>query len=302
MKRTLLLAGALAGGSLLGWRATRRTSVSLAGKVVVVTGASAGIGRATALAFGRAGARVALAARRHDALEEVRCELEAAGATALAVAADVTDAAACARLVEVVETQLGPIDVLVNNAGLSLGGPIGDLDDKALGQLIAVNVTGPIQLTRLVIPGMQRRAAGHVVNVSSMVGLLTPPGSAAYAATRAAILGFSDALRKELAGSGVAVSLVLPGWTQTGMLADMNLARMRAAGMIGGSIHLDPPEVPAQAIVDAVRHRRREVLLGGPIVIVGGLAARGLPGAIDAFFRHRFDTRQLVEVMRDLGA
>jgi short-subunit dehydrogenase len=268
---------------------------------VVVTGASAGIGRATARAFAAAGARVALVARRLEVLEDMRGELVALGATALPVAADVSRPEDGAAMLEAVRAGLGPVDVLVNNAGLSLGGPVEELDDAELRRLIAVNIYGPIALSRLVVPEMRRRGAGHIVNVSSMVGLLTPPGSAAYAATRSAIVGFSDALRKELAGTGVHVAMVLPGWTRTGMLADMDEARMRAAGMIGRGLRLDPPEAPARAIVDAVRHRRREVFLGGPLAILGGVAGRGLPAAIDAYYRFLFDRDEMVTLMRDLG-
>jgi NAD(P)-dependent dehydrogenase (short-subunit alcohol dehydrogenase family) len=232
----------------------------------------------------------------------VRAELDALGATGLAVPADVGSAESCAAMLAQVGEQLGPIDVLVNNAGAALGGPVDELDDEALRRMIAVNLYGPIQLTRLVVPEMRRRRSGHIVNVSSMVGLLTPPGSAAYAATRSAILGFSDALRKELAGSGIAVSLVLPGWTRTAMVAGMDVDRMRAAGLVGRGLSLDLPDVPAQAVVDAVRYRRREVLLGGPLALVGGLAGRGLPGLIDLYYRTLFDRRELVALMRDLGA
>lgn len=299
MKRPLVIAGLLA-GTVLAWRAGRRPT-PLGGKVVIVTGASAGIGRATARAFARAGARVALVARRPGPLEAAREELAALGATCVAVAGDVSSPEDGASIVAAVRERLGPIDVLVNNAGLGLGGPIDELDAAALRRLVAVNVYGPIQLARLVVPEMRRRGAGHIVNVSSMVGLLTPPGSAAYAATRSAMIGFSDALRKELAGSGVRVSLVLPGWTRTGMLAAMDKARMGAAGMVGHGLSLDPPEVPARAIIRAVRYGRREVLLGGPLAILGGLAGRGLPWAIDAYYRVMFDADEMVAVMRDLG-
>ncbi|NTW02546.1 MAG: SDR family NAD(P)-dependent oxidoreductase, partial [Oscillochloris sp.] len=218
-----------------------------------------------------------------------------------AISADVTSAASCEALLTKVLDTCGHIDVLVNNAGIATGGPISELDEAELRTLVAVNVYGPIQLSRLVVPEMLKRGSGHIVNISSTAGLLSPPGQTAYAASRAAILGFSDALRRELEGSGVYVSVIMPGWTKTGMLADMEPDKMRAAGMIGPGLGLDLPEIPAQAVVDAVRYRRREIILGGPLALLGWTATRGLIGVTDAYYRYLIDIHKMVEVMRDMG-
>jgi short-subunit dehydrogenase len=280
--------------------------VDLHGQVVIVTGASAGIGQAAARAFAAHGACLVLVARRAEVLDEVAAELTRdfamPPATILSISADISRPDDLQRVIETTLRQFGQIDVLVNNAGVSLGGPLESQAEPALRQMIAVNVYGPIRLTQLALPVMLKQRRGHIVNVSSMIGLLEPPGATVYAATRAAIRSFSRALRRELAGTGVHVSTVFPGWTQTAMTDKLDRGKLRAAHFLGPLITIDAPATPAQAIVEAVRFRRNETLLGGPLLIVGGHLVGLSPRLIDLYYRRFSDRAAALEALRDLGA
>lgn len=305
MQRSWLWA-TLAGVGLGLWQvAARSRPTDLRGKVVIMTGASAGIGRATARAFAAQGAKLVLVARRAEVLAEVAAELTRDFAvrpdTVLCVPADMTCAADLSRVVETSLCHFGRIDVLVNNAGLSLGGPLDGPPDAAVRQIINVNVYGPIRLTQLVLPVMLKQRRGHIVNVSSMMGLLEPPGAAIYTATRAAIRGFSRALRREVAGTGVRVSTVFPGWTQTAMTDKLDRRKLRAANLLNPLITVDDPARPAQAIVDAVRFQRDEMLMGGLQMIVGGRLVGLSTRLTDLYYRWFTDRTAAVDALRDLG-
>lgn len=257
--KRLILGMAVLGGAGL-WRALRRAApVDLRDKVVIVTGASSGIGLAVARGFAAEGARLVLAARRTEKLHEIADELTATyGASTLVVPTDVTEEAGCTGLVEAAMARFGYIDVLVNNAGVTMVGAFHMQDPGTLQQLLQVNVYGYLRLTQLVIPSMLRRRAGHIVNVGSVVGRFYPPGMVGYVASRAAILGFTEALRRELTGTGICVSLVMPTWTRTAIASEAEFDMVASAGL-----PVDDVETPAAAIIEAVRRRRRTVMLGG---------------------------------------
>ena len=171
--------------------------------VVVITGASAGIGRATAIRFAREGATIVLAARSRDRLQRLAQRLEERfGVETLAIACDVRDREQVAALVEAALAGFGRIDVLVNNAGYGLYGRIEDTPDEAFRDLLETNVLGVHHAVRAVLPHMRRRASGHIVNVGSVVGKRSWPYHGAYAASKFALTGLTQALRGELAGSG----------------------------------------------------------------------------------------------------
>lgn len=306
MQRSWLVA-LLAGVGFGMWQvAARPRPIDLRGNVVIITGASAGIGRATARAFAAQGASVVLVARRADVLAEVAAELTHDFAvhpeTLLCIPADVTSAADLPRIIADTLHHFGRIDVLVNNAGLSLGGPLESQAESALRRLIDVNIYGPLRLTQLALPIMLKQRSGHIVNVSSMMGVLEPPGATTYTATRSAIRGFSRALRREMAGTGVHVSTVFPGWTKTAMTDKLNLAQLHAAGLLGPLITVDDAAKPAQAIVDAVRFRRDEVLLGGLHMTIGGRLVGLSSKLTDLYYRWFVNRAAALEAMRDLGA
>ena len=183
----------------------------LAGKTVIVTGASSGIGAATARRLHAAGAQPVLAARRADRLAALSRELDGA----LAVATDVTDPEQVRALVSAALDRHQRIDGLVNNAGASLHGPLDQVDLDQFSALLQLNVVGLLAVTQAVLPAMRRQGSGRIVNISSGSTRRTAVGLGAYASSKYAVNFLSAVLRQELAGDGIAVSLLLPSITAT---------------------------------------------------------------------------------------
>jgi NAD(P)-dependent dehydrogenase (short-subunit alcohol dehydrogenase family) len=179
----------------------------LAGQRALVTGATAGLGRAIALQLGREGAEVIVHGRDPERGAHVVEEISAAGGTARFVAADIGDPEAVERLVR----EAGDVDILVNNAGLSVWGPTADFDLEDFDAMYAGNVRAPFQLVAAMAPAMVRRGAGSVINVSSMAGRIGLSGGAAYGATKAAVASLTQAWAAELSADGVRVNAVAPG-------------------------------------------------------------------------------------------
>lgn len=188
---------------------------SLNGKVALVTGASSGIGEATAIALAKAGAAVAIAARRADRLDGLKHKLESDGAKALTVDLDVTDEAACRAAVQRTVDDLGGLDIVVNNAGVMLLGPIVDADTEDWRRMINTNVLGLMYVTHAALPHLLERGAGDIVNVSSVAGRVARLGSGAYNASKWAVNAFSESLRQEVTERGVRVVLIEPGAVAT---------------------------------------------------------------------------------------
>lgn len=189
--------------------------MTLKGRVALVTGGGRGIGREIALAFAREGLAVAVAARTLSQVEEAAAAVQALGAKALPLALDVTDAGAIPAAVKAVTEALGPVDVLVNNAGIAESAPFAKTDPALWERHLRVNVTGPFLLTREVLPGMLERGWGRVINVASLAGLFGAPYITAYAASKHALVGLTRALAMEVAGKGVAVNALCPGYVAT---------------------------------------------------------------------------------------
>lgn len=186
-----------------------------ADRVVLITGASSGVGAAAARAFAGEGARVVLAARNAEPLERV-----ATAVGGLAVAADVSHPGECRNLVAKAVEAYGGIDVLVNNAACNFRGPLETIPDTDLAALIDTNLRAPILLTRLVLPHMRAEGRGAVVNVASIAGQLPVPHEATYSASKFGLRAFTLALAEELSGSGITISAVSPGPVATGFILD----------------------------------------------------------------------------------
>ncbi|MBI1847601.1 MAG: SDR family oxidoreductase [Candidatus Rokubacteria bacterium] len=228
-------------------------------RVALITGGGRGIGREIALAYARAGLAVAVAARTREQVEETAA-VGKTGARAFALVLDVTDAAAIARGVGEVVSALGPVDVLVNNAGVAESATLARTDPEMWERHMRVNATGPYLLTREVLPGMLARRWGRVINVASLAGLYGAPYVTAYTASKHALVGFTRALAAEVTGKGVTVNAICPGYAATDVV--WNAARnivaktgttfddaVRALARInpGGRL-IEPAEVAAVAV------------------------------------------------------
>jgi NADP-dependent 3-hydroxy acid dehydrogenase YdfG len=191
--------------------------MTLKGKIVFVTGASSGIGAATALAFAAEGARLLLAARRADKLATVAAEALAKGAAAVhTISLDVRDRKAVEQAIGALPAEWAEIDVLVNNAGLSRGLEklyLGKVEDWE--EMLDTNVKGLLYVTRAVVPGMVERGRGHVINLGSTAGEMTYPGGAVYCASKAAERAINDGLRQDVLGTPIRVTTVDPGMVET---------------------------------------------------------------------------------------
>jgi NADP-dependent 3-hydroxy acid dehydrogenase YdfG len=187
----------------------------LSGQVVAITGASSGIGEATALACARAGAAVALAARRADRIQALAERIAGEGGRAITLPADVGDEDQAHAFVDRAHSELGRLDVLVNNAGVMLLGPIENAPTEEWREMIHVNVLGVLYCTHAALPLMHQQGSGHIINISSVAGRVARAGSAVYNLTKWGVGAFSEALRQEAVEMGVRVTLVEPGAVAT---------------------------------------------------------------------------------------
>jgi short-subunit dehydrogenase len=218
---------------------------SLAGKIVAITGGGRGIGAATAAALVREGAKVAIGDLDLDVAQRTATEL---GAEAFLL--DVTDRAGFTKFLEEVEGRLGPIDVLVNNAGIMPLGRFEDESDRSTTHQLEINLHGVIHGTREAIKRMRPRGGGHIVNIASAAGKAGFPGAVTYCATKHGVVGLSEAVRAELRGCGVDISVVMPAIVRTELAAGVKEARFFKS--------VAPADV-AEAIVKALRHNKFEV-------------------------------------------
>ena len=268
----------------------------LEGQVVVITGGAGGLGRALAAAFTGAGAKVALLDLDPAGLEQAALALET---RPLTVACDVTDAAACARAVGEVVASLGAVDVLVNNAGISHRSTFLDTSDEVLRKVMEVNFFGSVNCTRAALPRLLERR-GQVVALSSVAGFAPLFGRTGYAASKHALHGFFDTLRAELAGSGVNVLVVCPGFIDTPLRRNATDGAGRSAGQapvpVGGL--LTAGEVAA-AIVAGCKARKQRLVLGG-IAKLSFWVSRFAPRLYEALMR-RSQTREVVPLSPDSG-
>lgn len=190
------------------------------GKTVVVTGGGGGIGGATCRRFGREGARVAVFDLNLEAAQRVAAEIREAGGIAEAVRCDITDRASVDDAVATTEAKLGPVDVLVNNAGWDVFKPFTKTEPAEWAKLIAINLTGALHMHHAVLPGMAARKRGRIVNIASDAARVGSSGEAVYAACKGGLVSFSKTIAREHARHGIAVNVVCPGPTDTALFAD----------------------------------------------------------------------------------
>ena len=188
---------------------------SLQEKTVLVTGASSGIGQATALALAAQGVKVAVSARRRDRLDALTQQIEGRGGTALAVECDVADAAQVRRTVQAVQEKWGRLDILVNSAGAAALGPILDADTEEWRRTLEINVLGLMYMVHAALPLMKAQGGGHIVNISSTASRVAPSGMGVYAASKWAVNAFSESLRQEAVAYKVRVTVIEPGMVAT---------------------------------------------------------------------------------------
>jgi len=226
------------------------------GKVVLIIGASMGVGAATARAFAREGARLVLVARGREGLERIAAEL--GGATEVAAeCVDIADAPGCEAMIERVVQRFGRIDVLVNNAALHVRGPFERISTGDIERMVEVNLTAPLRLMRWVLPHMLRAGGGSMVNVASLSGVAALPGAAAYSGTKFGLRGFCFAFAEEVRERNISVSLVSPGPIDTSFLMD----NLDVAEDLSFSQPLSTADEVAAAIVRAASGPSTEIAL-----------------------------------------
>jgi len=237
-------------------------------KTAIITGASSGIGEATARRLAGEGMCVTLAARRQDELDRVAREIETDGGQALVAPTDVRDRAAIQRMVQATLDKWGRVEVLVNNAGLGYNDHVVNLDPDQLREQVNVNLVAVIECAQAVLPAMAQQSSGHIINVASIAGLVGLPGSSIYSATKAAVISFSDSLRREVGRQGIHVTAFCPGFVATNF--SPRLKRIAASGKRVPGVM--PAEYVADRIAWLVRHPRRRLIIPPGWGMLAGLA------------------------------
>lgn len=251
--------------------------MQIAGKCILITGGSSGIGLATAQALGARGARLLLTARRPGPLEAAATELRGRGVDAHAVAADVTTETGRAAMLDAARQTFGRIDVLINNAGGVRAGRLENTTEAEIRAMIDVDLLAPILLTRAALPDLRRSGQGMVLNVTGGSAFFGMPFYATYSATKAGLARFGEAMRRELGGEGVHVMTVYPAATDTPMLAT------NQAGP-GLGFDTEPASAVANAIVAGIEADAIEVVRGGEARAKMTKLNQDDPGAIDQRF------------------
>ncbi|GJD56395.1 SDR family NAD(P)-dependent oxidoreductase [Methylobacterium dankookense] len=246
------------------------------GSVALVTGAASGIGAALVIALTARGCAVAMVDRDAAGLDAVAGIVEPHGVPVSKHVADLTDAEAIRALPRAVEAEFGRLNLLVNNAGVALGGRFADVHPDDVDWLLDINLRAVMRVTHAFLPMLAREPLAHVVNMSSLFGLIAPPGQAAYAASKFAVRGFSEALRHEYAGTGLGVTVVHPGGVDTpiarsargprpegdaALVEATRLAFEKARSDFQSFLKLSP-DFTARKVLDAVEQREARVVIG----------------------------------------
>lgn len=248
--------------------------MELNNKSILITGASSGIGKDLALALAPYDVKMTLISRRKESLDEVAKQVRSRGSQAFVVPLDLTKNGAPEQAAKAAIVKFAALDILVNNAGNVRAGRLENATEAEIRAQIDLNITAPILLSRACLPNLRESGNGLIVNVSSAIALVAMPFYATYAATKAAIAHFGEALRRELSDEGVSVLTVYPGATSTPMMATSK------AGPEEGFAY-EPPEAVARSIVEAIISDKRDVVRGGEKRMAMIRANRDNPEAVD---------------------
>lgn len=245
----------------------RARAFPLRGGVAVVTGAASGIGAALAGTLAGRGCDLALADVNEAGLRDVAARARSRGVRVSEHRLDVADAGAVAALPDAVLAEHGRVSVLVNNAGVALGGTFEQVSPEDFEWLFSINFWGVVRMTRAFLPLLRRENPAQIVNLSSLFGIVAPPGQVAYAASKFAVRGFSEALRHELEGSSIGVTVVHPGGVRTAIAtsarhAGMSDAERAAAARAAERLLRLPPDAAAERITRGIERREKRVLVG----------------------------------------
>jgi short-subunit dehydrogenase len=247
----------------------------LAGQVVLLTGASGGLGTYMAQAFAERKVKLALVAHPGIELEDLRKSVAAGGAEAFALTCDLRDPARRREMLAAVKSRLGPIDVLVNGAGVEFNSAYHDLSEALIGEVLSVNLEAPMILSRLVLPEMLERRQGHIVNISSLAGKSGPAFQEPYAATKAGLVAFTQSLRATYRGSGVSASVIVPAFVEAGIYARLKAkSGCSAPALLTGC----SPEQVAQAVLRSIEGDVPEIIVSRypirPVLALSALSPR----------------------------
>ncbi|MCS6835501.1 MAG: SDR family oxidoreductase [Anaerolineae bacterium] len=282
-------------------RVRQQRRIDLRGQVVMITGAGQGIGAETARLFAREGARLVLIDLQAAALARLQEELAPLGVETLTVAADITFEDSMEEAVRVTLETFGQLDILVNNAGLMLSGPFVEYDLERIQKVIDVNFYGLVAATRAALVPMRARGQGHIINVASASAYIPAPAFSVYLATKSAVVGLSESLRRELAAEGIVISYISPGWVRTAMTAHMDEAAMREAGLLSPIITILKPHEVAQAIVEIAHTREPSRLFGSFGWHLFSFTQRLSPALNDLLFDLLTQRERVLEIARGRG-
>jgi short-subunit dehydrogenase len=251
--------------------------MKLEDRVAVVTGAGGGIGRAIALSLARRGCRLSLCDIRESELAQAARDAAAVGVRCTQHCLDVADAAAVANLPREVLAAHGEVNLVVNNAGVALGGNFDQVSETDFDWLMQVNFYGVVRMTRAFLPHLRAADEGRIVNVSSLYGLVSPPGQSAYSASKFAVRGFSNALRHELEGTSVGVTVVHPGGVATSIAKNARVSASIDAEEVerrrkqADRLLRMPPQRAGEIIVEGIERDAARILVGNDAKIVSAL-------------------------------
>lgn len=228
---------------------------SIAGKTILLTGASRGIGAFIARSLAKEQVTIVGISRSKEGLNKIGAEITDLGSEWIAINFDLTQIEKLPIIVEQVNQQVGAVDILINNAGIELYRAFQDYSTTEIQSILTTNLIAVMELSRLILPAMLSKGSGHIVNIASLAGKKSPAYNSIYAASKAGLIGWNDALRQELAGTGVEISVICPGYvSQEGISADTGVPAPRLSGT-------SPPVKVVDAVVRAIVHNQAEVVV-----------------------------------------